>query len=102
MPAERAVPAVQRAQEPVAAECGRGEHEQLVPVPEEVAVPQAPPRRRRHPRKSVHGHDSQDLQRVLHVSGRASEREPSSVPPAATSPTYTCLPRSDRNDCERE
>ena len=67
VPAERAVPAVQRAQEPVATECGRGEHEQLVSVPQKVSVPQAPPRRRRHPRQSVHGHDSQDLQWVLHV-----------------------------------
>ena len=80
------MPAVQRAQEPVATECGRGEHEQLVSVPEKVSVPQAPPRRRRHPRQSVHGHDSQDLQWVLHVSERASKREPSSVPPPPPPP----------------
>ena len=70
MPAERAVPAVQRPQERVSTERGRGEHEQPVPVPQEVAVPEAPPRRRRHPRQGVHGHDSQDLQWVLHVSDR--------------------------------
>ena len=70
VPAERAVPAVQRPQERVSTERGRGEHEQPVPVPQEVAVPEAPPRRRRHPRQGVHGHDSQDLQWVLHVSDR--------------------------------
>ena len=70
VPAERAVPAVQRPQERVSTERGRGEHEQPVPVPEEVSVPEAPPRRRRHPRQGVHGHDSQDLQWVLHVSDR--------------------------------
>ena len=70
VPAEGAVPAVQRPQERVSTERGRGEHEQPVPVPQEVAVPEAPPRRRRHPRQGVHGHDSQDLQWVLHVSDR--------------------------------
>ena len=67
MPAKRAVPAVQRAQEPVATERGWSEHEQPVSVPEKVSVPQAPPRRWRHPRQGVHGHNSQDLQWVLHV-----------------------------------